>query len=430
MVTAAKQADVVLNNTSIFTDSRKLDLIKALQKFTMVIKNSPEKQKYCSYCRKAGHSTKECTKKPSGFVDPIKNKNNANKNGNKKMWCKNCKMDNHNTADCGISKRASNNYNGNNQRISNRQLRSNNSRQQSQRRPLSQVVCNICGKTGHYANTCNQRQSNQQTPGSNPNTTRNNQMNRQMMTQQKPPQINPIKCYNCGRLGHIARDCRQPKQNTTNNNRNMVNTANGTNRPNIVLMNNGTNPFNSSNDDSDNLTSLGIADMYGNSDTFEQSGHLIYMQDPVNRVMCARTIDPRTGDVQITHERKTKSGYLPVTIFNGRNKSSTFTFLIDTGSTNNWIGPQAFNIIKNHAYNNRLPFTVKETNVTSQTGGNGDGMTKAQGKITIPVVLNFDCKKIPDDHITFSLLPSVGASILGEEFLDKYKGKIEFDGNG
>ena len=73
---------------------------------------------------------------------------------------------------------------------------------------------------------------------------------------------------------------------------------------------------------------------------------------------------------------------------------------------------------------------MKETNVTSQTGGNGDGMTKAQVKITIPVVLNFDCKKIPDDHITFSLLPSVGASILGEEFLDKYKGKIEFDGNG
>ena len=153
------------------------------------------------------------------------------------------------------------------------------------------------------------------------------------------------------------------------------------------------------------------------------------MQDPVNRIMCGQTIDPQTGDVQTTHERKTKSGYLPVTIFNGRNKSLTFSFLIDTGSTNNWTAPQAFNIINNHAYSNRLAFTVEETNVTSQTGGNGDGMIKAQGKITIPVVLNFDCKKIPDDHITFYLLPSGEACILGEEVLDKYKGKIEFNGN-
>ena len=101
------------------------------------------------------------------------------------------------------------------------------------------------------------------------------------------------------------------------------------------------------------------------------------MQDPVNRIMCSQTIDPQTGDVQTTHERKTKSGYLPVTIFNGRNKSLTFSFLIDTGSTNNWTAPQAFNIINNHAYSNRLAFTVEETNVTSQTGGNGDGMIKA-----------------------------------------------------
>lgn len=83
-------------------------------------------------------------------------------------------------------------------------------------------------------------------------------------------------------------------------------------------------------------------------------------------------------------------------------------------------------MIENYAKENNIPYTIEDSNVTSQTGGNWNGIVKAQGKITLPIFLNLDCKLILD-NFSFLKLPSPEACILGEKFLDKYRGNIKFD---
>ncbi|GBC36137.2 retroviral-like aspartic protease 1 [Rhizophagus irregularis DAOM 181602=DAOM 197198] len=60
--------------------------------------------------------------------------------------------------------------------------------------------CYVCGKTGHIAKNCRQR-NNQQN-----NNNRNN----------NGRDLRNVDCYNCGRKGHVSRNCRSPPSNNNN----------------------------------------------------------------------------------------------------------------------------------------------------------------------------------------------------------------------
>lgn len=160
-----------------------------------------------------------------------------------------------------------------------------------------------------------------------------------------------------------------PNGNMQNNSRN-TNMINGQvqPRPNTTVLNATYNPFmmgiNNNNTPNDDLSTTGIIDMYGNTES--DSKHLYQLQ---NNMICSYIICTDTGKIKVTHEKKTKTGYLPLTIFH-QNSPLKYPFLVDTGSNNNWIGATTLTMIENYAKENNIPYTIEDSNVTSQTGGN------------------------------------------------------------
>ena len=136
-------------------------------------------------------------------------------------------------------------------------------------------------------------------------------------------------------------------------------------------------------------------------------------------MFCVRTI--KEGQFHVEHSKKNIEGAITGYAFSESTKHTKISFLLDSGTTANWIRKNTFKKIMQFQTKHNLGMNILKANSISQTG---NGTVKPKWQIQLS--LQFDCKSIKDT-VTLCVLPNEEVNLLGQEYMMKNNASIVYN---
>lgn len=225
-----------------------------------------------------------------------------------------------------------------------------------------------------------------------------------------------VKCYNCNTLGHMSRNCPRPRRNRQVN----INQATSDGQD-----------HDSEEDDPDHHEPQQIFTIRPQSDVRSRVNK--------NQLHCVQV--HRNGNTYMEHTTLNLSEGTTITVkpLIGKlqlNQLPQTEFLIDSGSSENWVSQKTFDqlqgfivkhnfIIKNPKLHHQI--VTKKTDRTFVTG---NGTAKPKQVAFETITLRFDCKWIKQENVKMYILPEQDVNILGERFLTAHQATLSYTENG